>query len=273
MRKPSTQLYLPVLLAIAVAVGLTYYWLQKNRTVPSPTSSTGPTVVEPQADETGAPVHPFPPVDSPAGPAGDLVPLPALDQSDAYFRLALADVFSSQMLAKMLAETDLIVRIVATVDSLPRDRVAERIRPIAGVEGSFNIEAGSDNEFTISTESYKRYDLLVDLVAGADLQALTEIYSRFYPLFQTAYVNLGYPNAYFNDRLVEVIDHLLDTPDIQDPIRLVRPHVLYEYADTELESLSSGQKLMIRMGSKNATRIKTVLKDLRMLVANQNAET
>lgn len=103
-------------------------------------------------------------------------------------------------------------------------------------------------------------------MAGADLEITTETYRRFYPLFQESYVRLGYPDGYFNDRAVEVIDHLLATPEPKDPIRLVRPHVLYEFADAELEALSSGQKLLLRMGSKNAASIKRVLKEFRALI-------
>jgi len=37
-------------------------------------------------------------------------------------------------------------------------------------------------------------------------------------LFQQSYEDLGYPGQYFNDRLVEVIDDMLKTPDVQGPI-------------------------------------------------------
>lgn len=272
MRREATQFYIPILLAIAVAAALTYYWLEINRNSPPAAPSAAPAAVEPVTEEPRNPLHPFPIIESPAGPGGELVPLPSLVQSDEYLKLALADVLGSKTVADMLAEADLIARIVATVDNLPRDHVAERIRPVAGLASSFDVAAASNsNEFTISPDSYRRYDLLVDLVTSADLGELTEVYGRFYPLFQKAYVDLGYPNAYFNDRLVAVIDHLLATPDVQGPIRLVRPHVLYEFADMDLENLSSGQKLLIRMGNEHATRIKATMKELRILIADQNA--
>ena len=75
-----------------------------------------------------------------------------------------------------------------------------------------------------------------------------------------------YPDGYFNDRLVQVIDHLLATPEVVDPIELVRPHVLYEYSDPDLEALSSGQKLLLRMGTDNGKKIKNTLRKLRGLV-------
>ena len=85
-------------------------------------------------------------------------------------------------------------------------------------------------------------------------------------MFQRAYVDLGHPQGYFNDRLVEVIDHLLETPEVDGPVMLVRPHVLYEFQDPALEALSSGQKLMLRMGSGNAGIVKTSLQELRTLI-------
>ena len=274
MSRKSTQFYIPILLAIAGAAVLIYYYLEINQPVPSVEDSTSPAVVESVAKKHKMPLHPFPRIASPEGLGGELVPLPSLDQSDQYLKLALTDVLGSQIVTDMLAETDLIARIVATVDNLSRDHVAERIRPFDRLDSSFDAEITSNNiEFTISPDSYRRYDLLVDIVTNADLKELTKIYGRFYPLFQKAYIDLGYPNAYFNDRMVTVIDHLLATPEVQDPIRLVRSHVLYEFADMDLESLSSGQKLLIRLGNEHATRIKATLSKLRLLIADKNAGT
>ena len=63
------------------------------------------------------------------------------------------------------------------------------------------------------------------------------------------------------------IDLLLETPEPMQPIQLVRPHVLYKFADPDLEDLSSGQKLLLRMGPEHASRIKSVLSDLRTRIA------
>jgi hypothetical protein len=85
-------------------------------------------------------------------------------------------------------------------------------------------------------------------------------------LFQQSYQNLGYPNGYFNDRLVEVIDVMLATPDPKGPIQLVRPNVMYTFADPALEARPAGQKLLIRMGPENAQAIKAKLKELRTII-------
>jgi hypothetical protein len=106
-------------------------------------------------------------------------------------------------------------------------------------------------------------------VTSADINNVADTYHRFYPLFQKAYVNLGYPDGYFNDRLIEVIDHLLATPVVEPPIVLDRPNVLYRFADPELEALSSGRKLLIRMGNEHAEKIKNSLRDLRAAIVDQ----
>ena len=78
--------------------------------------------------------------------------------------------------------------------------------------------------------------------------------------------------------MIDVIDDLLATPDPGDNIELVlppqdpsieveRPWVLYQFADPALQSLSAGQKILVRMGSENARRLKAVLGELRKRLA------
>jgi len=92
---------------------------------------------------------------------------------------------------------------------------------------------------------------------------LVQAYVRAYPLFQAAYEELGYPGKYFNDRLMEAIDDLLDAPEPAAPPELLRPRVLYEFADPDLETRSAGQKMLLRMGRDNAARVKGKLREIR----------
>ena len=264
MERQTTAWLIPILLAIGAAGALWYYWVQTNEPAPEPVVLPKPVAEAPPA--LPEPLHPLPEQDVSRSERPELVPLPPLDQSDDYFKLALTDIFGGSI-EDMLVSSGMIERIVATLDNLPRSHVAERIRPLGRLAGQFVVD-GQDvsGELNINSNNYSRYDALVGLVAGADLTEVAEVYRRFYPLFQSSYVNLGYPDGYFNDRLVEVIDHLLATPDIDDSTLLVRPHVLYEFADTELEGLSSGQKLLLRMGSEHRSRIKQPLREFRNIV-------
>jgi len=266
MHDRNSQWLIPVLLAAAAAGALWYYWQQvKSSPQPVPVPVTE-SVPESEVPETTGPRYPLPQKASGLSEREDLMPLPALDQSDEYFRLDMAQLFGDGM-TELLADTAVIEKIVATVDNLSRNHVAERIRPIGGVVGPY-LADGQDGSgvYTVNAANYQRYDFLVNMLANADLVALVEVYRRFYPLFQEAYAGLGYPQGFFNDRAVEVIDHLLATPDIDEPVELVRPNVLYEYADPQLESLSSGQKLLLRIGADHAVRVKQFLEELRALI-------
>jgi hypothetical protein len=126
---------------------------------------------------------------------------------------------------------------------------------------------GSAETLAIDAKNPERYASYVQLIKSVDTPKLVAVYRQFYPVFQRAYVELGYPNAYFNDRLVEALDDLLAAPEPEEPIRLAQPKVLYEFADPALESRSAGQKIMIRMGRDNAVSIKAKLREIRQSVA------
>ena len=259
-------LLLAWLAAVAAASFLLFRSLYK------PDAVQPPVVEEPEPAPEVAPepeevvVHPIEPLElEPVD--GELVELPPLDESDRYFALALIELFGEDIDA-LLSDSGLIDKTVATTDNLTRARVSEKVRPIGRIQGSFDVVAAAENgPFTISPDSFVRYDGIVDMLADADRDELVATYRRFYPLIQVAYVRLGYPDGYFNDRAVAVIDELLATPEPERPVQLVRPHVLYEYADPELESLSAGQKLLIRMGPEHAARVKSVLADIRQRIA------
>jgi hypothetical protein len=158
---------------------------------------------------------------------------------------------------------------VATIDNLPREYMNERMRPIGLFVNPFEVESQENlNGFILSTKNYARYEVLVNGLSMIDMNLLVGTYLRFYPLFQEAYEDLGYPRSYFNDRVIEVIDHLLDTPEVNDPIIVHRPYAyLYEFAHPDIEALSSGQKLLLRLGAKNLSRAKQFLKEFRALIS------
>jgi len=263
MNDDKSRWFIPVLLAIGALVALVYYLVRVDEPAPGQVVAPAP---ESRTAEPAGPRYPLPLEMPEREERPELTPLPALDQSDSYFRLELTELFGGGI-EVMLARSGLIEKIVASIDNLPRSHVAERIRPLSGLPGPFVVDSqDGSGQYTLNPENYQRYGDLVGRLDDADVGAIVGVYRRYYPLFQNAYTGLGYPDAYFNDRLVEVIDHLLDTPEIEPPIELVRPHVLYEYADPELEALSSGRKLLLRMGPANAARVKEVLREFRQQI-------
>jgi hypothetical protein len=248
---------LPWAIAVAILVALAtggYYALTHREPPPPP---PGPVATAPAL----APGPRNPIAEAPAA-----TPLPALNQSDASMQESLASLLGAQAVERFLNTEGIIRRIVATVDNLPREEYSQRLNPVRPMPGVART-TGRDSTLALAPENAARYEPFIELATRADTSRLVEIYRRHYPLFQQAYVELGYPNGYFNDRLVEVIDHLLEAPEPPARIALATPHVLYEFADPDLESLSSGQKVMLRIGPKGAARLKEKLRELRAQVA------
>lgn len=238
---------------------------------------TTPAVTRPPVSQAPEPVPPAPdapriehPIERTQEAQTDPLPQLALDASDVPLRDALASLFSGNTLPEFVQLTSLIRNIVATIDNLPREKAALRLMPVRPAPGALSTITANETRL-MAPDNSARYAPFISLVQAVDSKQLVAVYVRFYPLFQQAYRELGYPNGYFNDRLVVVIDHLLATPSVKTPIALVQPKVQYQYADPELEALSSGQKAMIRIGPDNAALLKAKLREIRKEVTGSSA--
>jgi hypothetical protein len=245
---------------IVMAASAIYYFRARhtpNPEVPAPVAAQAPA-----ADAEPAIEHPLPAKsESPATAAA----LPELKDSDTPLRDALARLVGVEGVGEYLRPEELVRNLVVTIDNLPRQKVAVQKRPTTPLTSTFQVD-GDELHATLDPQNYERYKPMVALIGKLDMQKLAQVYIHFYPLFQQSYQNLGYPNGYFNDRLVQVIDVLLATPQIAAPIELARPNVMYTFADPSLEAKPAGQKLLIRMGPDNAATIKTKLTELRAIV-------
>lgn len=189
-------------------------------------------------------------------------PLPALDASDATLNSALSDLLSEKTLVDIFQLREFVRHMVATVDNLPREKIALQLMPVKRAGGKF-IVTGKNDSLAIGAGNAARYALYLRLAEAMDAAKMVALYVHFYPLFQQAYQELGYPKGYFNDRLIDVIDHLLAAPDLKPPVMLAQPKVFYLFADSDLEARSAGHKILMRIGSANAAKIKAKLRDIR----------
>lgn len=247
---------LVVVAGVAIVAAAWHFWPREAPPPPpAPVVQAGPAPVpEPATAEH----HPVPEVPD-APPAK---PLPSLDDSDRDFLEALAGAAGADRLARFLVPERIVRNIVVTVDNLPRRTFAMRLSPLKPV-GGLVATAGQDETLAIAPENAARYGPMVQWLEGLDVRRTVALYVRFYPLFQKAYEELGYPKGHFNTRLVQVIDHLLTAPEPTEPLRLTVPHVLHEYADPVLEAQSAGRKVLLRMGNANAARVKEKLREFR----------
>jgi len=244
---------------IVVAVGIGYYF--HSHRAPEPSTPEPPVAAAVEAAPGIA--NPIP---APGADAAATAPLPALNDSDATLLEALAQLSSPAAVKDYLQPENVVRHLVVTIDNLPRQRVAVEKRPTTAVPGTFAAN-GDELNATLDPRNFDRYKPMVAVINGLDMRSLAAVYTHFYPLFQQSYQDLGYPNGYFNDRLVAVIDMMLATPQPAGPIQLVRPNVMYTFADPALEARPAGQKLLIRMGPDNAAVIKAKLTELRAIIA------
>ncbi len=256
----NTKYVIAACAVVGLSIGAMVYITQRKPNPPKPAE----TVALPAP--TAAPEEPavkYPVAASPGEEA-----LPALDQSDVPLLGALGDLIGKPQAQQFLVPESLVRHIVVSIDNLPNSKVAERLRPMKPAAGKF-ATTGPEDALTLDPANYARYQPIVETIRAVDDEQLIAIYTRYYPLFQEAYESLGHPPQYFNDRLIEVIDHLLATPEVKDPIALVQPGVLYEFADPRLEALSAGQKVLIRMGGSNAAVVREKLRGLRAKLVEQ----
>jgi hypothetical protein len=252
---------------VALSIGAVIY-ISRHPDVPppekvvAPVAESAPPVVAPDEDA----------IEHPVAEPETREPLPSLNESDQPVHNALEELMGKESVHQFVVPKELVRHIVVSVDNMPEEKVAERLRPVLPTPGRFAV-TGSEDAPVLDPANFERYKPLVKLIGSTDSESLLATYTRYYPLFQEAYESLGHPPQYFNDRLIEVIDHLLATPDIAGPIALAQPNVLYVFADPKLEAMSAGQKVLVRMGPENARVVKDKLRELRdLLVAKPQAK-
>lgn len=238
---------------VVLVLGAFWYWRKDNSATPETAPAETPAAAGEQPPAVNYPIT--------ADAGTQAASLPTLDD-DAAIASSLESVFGHDAVMNYLIPMTIVRHTVATIDNLPRKKLAIQLRPIRATTGKF-LTSEKDNEVTLKAENYARYRAFVQVVQGTDVKQVGAWYRRYYPLFQQAYAELGYPKAYFNDRLVEVIDDLLATPDVSEPIKLVQPNVFYQFADADLEARSAGQKTLLRIGPDNRAAIKAKLRELR----------
>jgi Protein of unknown function (DUF3014) len=251
-----------LVLLMVLAASAVFFYLWRQNASQQPALAT-PAIQPPAAAEaTPAIRHPIEDAQGTATANTETKPLPALMVSDTTMQNTLADLFGPASLGKVFYEDAIIHRFVTTVDNLPRKTVPSRNLPVKPIPGPLATSA-QDGNVSISADNASRYAPYVQMVEAIDAKNLVSAYVHFYPLIQQDYRDLGYPKGYFNDRLIEAIDDLLAAPELKDPLQVIQPKVLYQYADPELESRSGGQKILIRMGNENAGKVKAKLQEIR----------
>lgn len=267
-------------LAALVLLGAAYAWWQwgpkaQPDVVKPAVTAPQPAAPEPEAPATPAAAEPAPPESHPLEAAADAQGNPPLAADDAAaLETAVSTFLGREKTLRFVATDGLARRIVATVDNLARKQAAARLWPLHPVGGRMAVTQTDDGGMQIAPANAARYDAVVGWVGSVDPVQVAGLYRRVYPVLQRTYEELGYPRQRFNDRLVTVIDHLLQTPEpagsidvklvqVHGQVATQQPWLRYEFADADLQQLSAGQKILVRMGVAHTQRIKAWLQAVR----------
>ena len=275
--------WLIAFLLIAGLAGIAYLWWSKQAPLAPIATAPASSVVAPDtsapATQAAASAPANYPIEAITPAPGASAALPALADKDNEVRDAVIGLLGREQVLSFLDMSDFPRRVVATVDNLGREHAASRLWPLAPAPARFLV-VEKDGISTIAGGNADRYNAFVRFVTGIDSAGAVALYVRMYPLLQKAYEELGYPGKQFNNRLVEVIDQLLQTPEPEAPIQVTltrvkgpivekRPWLRYEYADPSMEQRPSGQKILLRMGLRNTHALKIKLRDLRKRIAGR----
>lgn len=295
-RRASSSHGWRLLIALLVALALAWWLWWRLAHMPAPPAENSPAAQVPSATPstegtspasvsgTVTDLAPVPPeeIAGPKHPVEALGPadsaLPPLDQSDAHVTRGLDGLLGGRRASDFLQLDGFVRRAVVTVDNLARPYAAARLWPVHPTAGRFTVTDPGAEHTTISPDNAARYHAFVHFAENVPFAAAVQLYARMYPLFQSAYEELGFRGRYFNDRVVAVLDLLIATPVPEGPVAVeltpvngqmptVRPWVRYEFSDPSLRRLSSGQKILVRMGPDNERRLQAVLRAVRKQVA------
>jgi len=261
------------MLAVLVGAGAGWYWWQRQAVEAPVVASAPPPAAAPEVAKPAPLAASEPRIRHPIEAPAEATPAAPRDAASV-----LTDLVGRKAALSMLQLDDFPRRFVATVDNLGGARAPARLWPVVPARGRFGVDKREGLE-SIAAGNAERYAPFLTLVENIDLRRAAGAYRTLYPEFQQAYEELGYPRRYFNDRLVEVIDLLLATPELDAPARVhlppingpvqpERPWVLYEFDDPALAELTAGQKMMVRMGPAAERRLKARLVEFRRLVAS-----
>ncbi len=246
-----------MLLAVAgLFWGMHWYRVHRMEVASPPPAAAIPsmaTVPVPTAPASVPEIAPSYPIE-----AGEPAISLTLESSDATIMAELSRLSGIRGLYGGIRPTQIVRHIVATVDASPRRQVPVQVVPITPVPGSLIVSRVA-SEDVVSDDNAQRYLPWIRILMSVNPSSAATAYRRFYPLFQSAYRELGYPRGYFNDRLVDAIDDILATSEISGPLQVELPSVMWRYVDPDLESLSAGQKILLRMGKANAKVVRECL--------------
>jgi Protein of unknown function (DUF3014) len=249
-----------LLIVVIIAVLLLFWTSPVEEPVVEPATEPAPAaaVVLPPAPDI--PVRPEPEPEPEPEPVAEVVEpvepaLPPLAESDPLVREQMAAVGLPPELNSQPGGDNLAPTQAALIDGFSRGLVLHKILPVNPPKEIFSVQQ-REEQLYMNPAGFQRYDDYARAIASVDAAALVSSFHLLRPLYEQAYGQLGLPPEEFDNAVIRMLDRVLATPEIDEPIALERKSVMYLYADPALEALSPMQKQLLRMGPDNLRLIK-----------------
>lgn len=251
-----------VILIVIIALWLTREGEPEPEPVPQPVEQV--TEPEPEPEPLPEPEpepEPLPePEPAPAPePEPEPEPLPSLNEGSG---VVLQELAEQDINTQPVQAENMLRKFVVFVDNVARGDVVREAAVISGPQSRFIVQH-IDGQIYVDERSYTRYNDIVSWFYEMDADVLVAQYRRFQPLFEEAFNEIKEPGANFDDRILDAIAILLDTPEPRGLLALSDEQVMYTYADPALENLPAAQKQMLRIGPDNRALVKSKLREIR----------
>lgn len=204
-------------------------------------------------------------VTEPVAPT-EVVQLPSLNNSDEFVFEGLRALNNGAALIRVLADEQLVRSIVVFVENINRGGFPQTGLPYKGVSEEMPVRNLDENLFVMDPSAHERFDQIIDTFVAVDTQQALMLYRTLQPLFQQAYAEIGYRNVDFSETLRSAINVVLRAPNVEGPYQLVKPSVMYLYADANIENMEEVQKQLIRIGPENTQKLKDKLRQFAELL-------
>lgn len=193
----------------------------------------------------------------------EVIDLPVLNESDAFLTERIQGLETGTRVLSLLTPDDVIRKFVVFVDNVADSNLPQLEYPVRRPSQGMAVRELDENLFEMQSVSYQRYTPIIDGLVALNPERALEIYEVMKPLFQEANRELGYPDRNFDDTLVRAIDTVLSARTAEGPFQLIKPKVMYIYADSEIEGLNPVEKQLLRLGPQNAEKLKLTLRQYR----------
>lgn len=199
----------------------------------------------------------------PAATSSEQLPLPPLDESDAFVRDLVARLSSHPTVAAWLTTDGLIVNFVIVTTRIADGRSpASELRAVGPVPPFMTRTVKGVT--VVDPSSYRRYDRYADAVAALDAAGTARLYETLKPRIREAHRRFGASDEQADRMLDRAIVELLKVPipDGDGALELVPRGVAHAYADPQLEQLTPAQKQLLRMGPGNIRKVQDKLREI-----------